>query len=355
MSEIPAIGASGLPGKRVEAYRAGITITARMPAADSINPGDRDLIKRMTLGLAFLLVFAAAFSQLHLVYSQKFFEVTGEARWIWARHRMSDNLPLAFFAARDVVLPERRRYTHLKILGDPEYTLFVNGREVAGRLVGAEERQIDFYDLTSLVQTGRNRIVVAVRAKQGVGGLIASIDIGPEAENWIVTDDSWRIYRAWSPELLLRDPRGMAWEAPMIVGEPPIGRWNYLPVQKRAPDPAPSIVLTPKEQFPLVAVLPAIRTRSGVAVAVADRQRARAFDFGFTTGRIRVLVDDDRAVGSRAITVRTANLREELGALDWNTRAVVFAPGERAVVTPEKHAFRYVLVYGVNARAEVVR
>lgn len=320
-----------------------------------IQRSDVRLVTRISIALAFLFVFTAAFSQLHLVYSQKFSEVTGGARWIWARHRMSDNLPLAFFAARDIVLPERRRYTHLKILGDPEYTLWVNGREVAGRVVGAEERQIDFYDLSELVKTGRNRIVVAVRAKQGVGGLIASIDIGPEAENWIVTDDSWRIYRTWSPELLLHDPPRLAWEPPAIVGEPPIGRWNYLPVKKRDFDAPPSIMLPPKEAFPLVALMPAIRTRSGVAVAVADRQRARAFDFGFTKGRIRVTLDDNRTFGSRAVTIRTANLREELNALDWNTRAVVFAPGERAVVTPETHAFRYVLVYGVSGRADVVR
>jgi hypothetical protein len=40
------------------------------------------------------------------------------------------------------------------------------------------------------VKTGRNRIVIAVRAPQGAGGLIASIDIGPEVANWVVTDGS---------------------------------------------------------------------------------------------------------------------------------------------------------------------
>ena len=314
---------------------------------------DYRLVKRLTLALALLFVVAAAFSQLHLVYSQKFFEVTGTAKWIWAHHRMSDDLPLAFFAARDVDLPERRRYTHLKILGDPEYTLFVNGQELAGRRVSPEERQIDFYDLSKVVRTGRNRIVIAVRARQGVGGLIAAIDIGPETENWIVTDDSWRIYRTWSPEILARDVSG--WESPVLVGEPPIGRWNFLPVKKRELDPRPAVVLAAKEEFAMKARMPMIRTRSGVAIQVEEQQRARAFDFGFTSGHIRLTLDKPPLFGSKAVIVRTANLREELGALEWNTRALVFAPGERVVVTPETHDFRYVLVYGVGARADVVR
>ena len=302
-----------------------------------------------------MFVFTAAFSQLHLVYSQKFFEVTGEAKWVWAHHRMSDDVPLAFFAARDVVLPERRRYTFLKILGDPEYTLFVNGRQLAARRIDAEDRQIDFYDLSSVVKTGRNRIVVAVRANKGVGGLIAAVDIGPETENWIVTDDTWRIFRTWDPQILVHDPPQLAWESPVIVGEPPIGRWNFLPAKKREFDAMPATLLAPKEAFALKAKLPMIRTVSGVAVAVAEQQRANAFDFGFTRGHIRVTLDKPQAIGSRAVIVRTANLREELNAIEWNTRSLVFAPGEQAVVTPDEESFRYVLVYGVGARAEVVR
>jgi hypothetical protein len=321
----------------------------------SIGVADRDLIQRVSIALLFLFVVTAAFAQLHLVYSQKFHEVTGEAKWIWARHRMSDDLPLAFFAARDIDLPERRRYAHLKVLGDPEYTLYVNGREIAGRRIPPEDRQIDFYDISELVKTGRNRIVIAVRARQGVGGLIAALDIGPETENWIVTDDSWRIYRRWNPEILVRDSATLGWETPVIVGEPPIGRWNFLSMQKRELAAPPATVIAAKESFAMKALLPRIRTRSGIAVAVAEQQRARAFDFGPTSGRIRITVDRDPPFGSRAIIVRTANHREELGAIDWNTRAVVFAPGERTVVTPEMHLFRYVLVYGVGASADVIR
>ena len=91
------------------------------------------------------------------------------------------------------------------------------------------------FDIGSL--SLRNRIVVAVRAPQGAGGLLAAIDIAPETENWIVTDGQWKIYRRWDPLILQFDIAGQ-WERPVIVGEPPIGRWNYQQIVKRdaAPD-----------------------------------------------------------------------------------------------------------------------
>src|SRR5919206_45294 len=138
MRETPAIGASGLPGKRVEAHRAGITITLRMNAADSINASDRDLMRRVTIVAAAVFVFTAAFAHLERTYSQKFLNVTGHAKWIWAPHRMS------------------------------------------------------------------------VRAPQGAGGLLASIDIHPEVANFVVTDAAWKIYRSWTPEILLHDVPSVA-------------------------------------------------------------------------------------------------------------------------------------------------
>ena len=317
-----------------------------------ISRDDRDLIKRLTIVLAFLFVFTAAFSHLVGVYSQKFYDRTAPARWIWARHNMSANEPLAFFAAREVTLPPNRVYTRLKILGDPEYTLYLNGREVAGRQVG-EERALDYYDISSLVQTGRNRIVVAVRSPKGAGGLLVALDIAPETENWVVSDEQWKIYRQWDPLLLLYDISGH-WEHPMIVGEPPIGRWNYLQIEKQQFSVPPAQVLPARSELPLTALLPAIKTQGGIAVATAARARATAFDFGFTRGRVRLNVESPRAF-SRLVQVRFANHSNELGLVEWNLRPIVFAPGETSVATPEVHAFRYVLAFAKDVDAEVLR
>src|SRR6185503_17360087 len=112
--------------------------------------------------------------------------------------------------------PAKRYYTRLKIAADPEYELFLNGRQLAGRRTSTEEPELDLYDVSQLVQTGHNRVVIAVRAPQGVGGLLASIDIAPDTENWVVSDGSWTIYRRWHPDLLVRNA-DVPSEPPMIV------------------------------------------------------------------------------------------------------------------------------------------
>ena len=312
-----------------------------MTGADSTE------VRKLTIALAALFLFTAAFSFLHRTYSQKFFDITGRAQWIWAQHPMSANVPVAFFATRDIDLPPQRIYTHLKVLGDPEYTLYVNGREVAGRKVGVEDKTLDQYDISDLVKTGANRLVVAVRAPQGLGGLLAAVDIAPETENWVVTDGSWKIYRQWSPELLLRDVEG-AWEHPQVIGAPPIGRWNYLTAFPQPFSPPPSAPLHAAQTFPVIGFIPTIRTEGGVAVAGADRARATAFDFGFTKGRVRLTLRDEVVV-SRAVNLRFANSRDELELLERNLRPVVFAPGEHLVTIPEKHSFRYLMVFGRGA------
>jgi len=308
-------------------------------------------MKRLTLVLAFVFVFTSAFSYLVRVYSEKFHNRTAAARWIWAHHNMSANAPLAFFAAREIDLPPNRVYARLKLLGDPEYTLYINGKEAAGRRV-LEDRSLDYYDISALVKTGRNRIVVAVRAPQGAGGLLASIDIAPETENWVVTDGQWKIYRRWDPLILDFDIAGQ-WERPAIVGRPPIGRWNFLEIAKR--DAGLPVVqpVAPKEGFSLTALLPKITTQGGIAVATAERARATAFDFGFTKGRVRLTTDETSAF-SRLVQLRFANARNELGLIEWNLRPIVFAPGETSVTTPEVHNFRYVMAFARNVRAEVL-
>lgn len=314
---------------------------------------DRDLMKRLTIVVAFVFVFTAAFALLERTYSQKFFDITGNAKWIWAQHRMSDDVPVAFFAAREFDLPERRIFTHLKILGDPEYTVYINGQEIAGRRVG-EERALDVYDISSIVKTGTNRVVIAVRAPRGVGGLIAAIDIAPETRNWVVTDARWKIYRQWDPTLLFADVANVRAERPAIIGEPPVGRWNYLTVAQQTLREPATTVMPPRAAFERMGIIPRISTQGGVAVAVAAKARATAYDFGFTKGRIR-LTTKSTQITSRAVNVRFAFAENELGLMEWNLRPVVFAPGETEVTTPESHDFRYAMVFGKDVRADVVK
>jgi hypothetical protein len=170
----------------------------------------------------------------------------------------------------------------------------------------------------------------------------------------MVTDGAWKIFRDWHRDLPRRDPRGAGWQRPAILGAPPLGRWNYLTLAKQPLVPPPSQVIAPRESFSLIALVPHIRTRSGIAVAVAERARATAFDFGFTRGRVRLVAEQEKGL-SRIVNLRFANVRNELGLIEWNLRPVVIAPGETVVTTPEAHSFRYVMVIARGVRAEVAR
>ncbi len=310
-------------------------------------------MKRMTIVIAVGFLFVAGFAKLEYVYSQKFYDVTGHAEWIWVRHQVSRGTPQAFFAVRDFELPANRYYTKIKIAADPEYTLYFNGQEIGGRRFGDVEDALDVFDVTQLAKTGRNRIVIAARSANGVGGVIASLDLSPEIENYVITDATWKIFRSWSAQLPLRD-LGVS-EPPMILGEPPVGRWNYLRTSPGKPRMTINRVLPPREELSFITRIPEVKVISGVAVLGSERVRATAYDFGeIADGRARLTIDYDNGE-SRQILVRYANVKPELSALEGDIRPFVFAAGEKSVIDPEVHHFRYVMVYGGQARAEVLR
>src|SRR5213075_1724317 len=113
--------------------------------------------------------------------------------------------------------------TKIKVAGDPEYTLYFNGQEIGGRRFGEHRDALDVFDVTQLAKTGRNRIVIAARSTNGVGGVLAAVDLSTEVENYVVTDASWKMFHRWNPALPLRDV-GLS-TPPMVLGQPPRGRW----------------------------------------------------------------------------------------------------------------------------------
>lgn len=344
MSDVPAIIASGLPGNREDAQRAGITIAARMSAADFTE------VRKWTIVLVLSFLFFAAFTTLNAVYGHKFYDITGRAKWIWPRVEMSSEIPVAFFAARDLDLPPTRYYTHIKIACDPEYTLYLNGREIASKRM-TDASALDVYDVSSLVHDGRNRIVIAVRSVKGVGGLLVAVDLAPETENWVVTDRTWKLSRVWDASLLQRDP-GVT-ESPIEIGQPPLGRWNYLEPRDTPIESASVATTQPQTSFEAKTRLPEIKVVGGTAIGSTRPVRVFGYDFGWLDGRVRIVRDRDINL-CQVLEVRYANAKEELMAVEGKTESIVFAPGESAVADPDVRHFRWIGVYGRPARADVI-
>jgi hypothetical protein len=360
MSDTPAIIASGFPGKREDAHRAGITMTAFMDvdSSSAVAPrlpsiADRVLIRRLLIIAAAIFVIVAAVSRLELLYSHKFFDNTGTAQWIWQQNRLADGNPAAFFATHDFDLPPNRSFTRIKILGDPEYTLYFNGVAVGGRHVGDDNEALDTYDVSALARDKNNRMVVAVRSANGVGGLIAAIDLTQEFGNFVVTGNGWHIVRRWRDDLLVRDPAANEITRPQLLGRPPARRWNYL-VQRDAKPFAPvQRVIAARESFDFETALPEIAVIGGTAVTISRKTHATAYDFGPISGRARFTI---RNVGNAArnVTVRFSNERSELFSVEGGVEQFVFAAGERIILDEETRNFRYVTVYGSAASVDVV-
>ncbi|PYQ52340.1 MAG: hypothetical protein DMF59_04965 [Acidobacteria bacterium] len=192
-----------------------------------MNASDHNLMRRLAIGVLALFAVVAAYHRLYLLYAHKFFDVTGRAQWIWAQHQLSRNIPVAFFATRNFDLPPNRQFTRIKVAVDPEYTLYFNGAQIGGRRIG-EDSALDVYDVSKLSRDRGNRIVIAARSANGVGGVIASIDITDAYKNVEPTGSAWNIVRAWRDDLLTRDPPRSWMAPPMLIGRPPIGRWNFL-------------------------------------------------------------------------------------------------------------------------------
>jgi len=315
---------------------------------------DRVLIRRLLIIAASVVVIVASASRLELLYSHKFFDNTGTAQWIWQQNRLADGNPAAFFATHEFDLPPNRSFTRIKMLGDPEYTLYFNGVAVGGRHVGDDNEALDTYDVSTLARDKKNRMVVALRSANGVGGLIASIDLTQEFGNFVVTGNDWHIVRRWRDDLLFHDPPPAVITRPQLLGRPPARRWNYLVQRDKKPFAPVQQVIAPRESFDFETALPEIAVIGGTAVTVSRKTHATAYDFGPVSGRARFTIHNV-ANAARNVTVRFANNRSELFTVEGGLEQFVFAAGERIILDEETRNFRYVTVYGSAASVDVVK
>lgn len=317
--------------------------------ATSRSTARPNLKRNWTIAIVLLLLFTG-FVRLHEFFSHKFFSNTGTAKWIWFDHPLASQQPVAFFAVRDFELPQKRDYVKLKVAGDPEYTLYFNGIEVGGTR-DAEKSVLDVYDVTSIAKTGHNRLVASLRSANGVGGFLLSLDTSRGQENVVVSGPDWKLFSSWSESLIVNDPREERPSSPLLVGPPPIGRWNYLHPQPKELTPIVHTILYPVASRQFSTSLPEIVTVSGVTVAIAKPASAAAYDFGPVRGRARLEV---HRPGPRTVRIRYANVESEFQQ-SGEIVPLVLARGETIVTDPDIRSFRYVIVYGESVDATVVR
>lgn len=147
----------------------------------------------------------------------------GEARWLWAAGDREATDAVAFFLVRELELAAVPAIARLIACGDEEFSLFVNGAWAsAGRY--RPGRPADVREVTSLLRPGRNRIVVELRSRHGLGGFAARLEDGA-GRTLLATDSGWRVHRA-DFGLLENGPVAGEPEPPLDWGAAPVGRWG---------------------------------------------------------------------------------------------------------------------------------
>lgn len=299
----------------------------------------------------FLLTFGvlAAWIFTYGFFDRKIHTTTGRAAWIWVEHDLPSREPVAFAAVREFTPPASRRYAWLSVAAHPEYSVSLNGRLVG---TGASGRRptLDRYEIGPLLREGKNRLVIRARSKDGVGGVLASIDYAPNLRNEEATPEGWVLTRNLAA---LSSGAKAEWEEPVVIGRPPVGPWNVPVIREREIMSEAETILAPLRIASRTLTTPEIAVLSGVAVIRERQEPARVFDFGREmAGRLRFTreADADSSVVRWKTTLEPADIAQAV-----HPEAAVFASGEVAYETPAERAFRYVVIYDEHVRVSAVR
>ena len=149
--------------------------------------------------------------------------------WIWETNTF-DRQTVRFWKLLEIPYSTKVTCARLRITGDNEYTLFLDGREL-GR--DAEWRHLYEYDITPLLTPGKHALGVAVYNSFNEAGMVLGMRVGLENGQVIEvkSDETWLIVsekvRGWEKRL---EPEG-SWRKAKILaafGEKPWGVLDYI-------------------------------------------------------------------------------------------------------------------------------
>ncbi|MEO8277064.1 MAG: hypothetical protein ABI639_12695 [Thermoanaerobaculia bacterium] len=279
--------------------------------------------------------------------------------WIWRDHDLRHVQAADFFAVKEIELASRPPEAEIRILGDSEYILSVNGVRVGSNRYRAGAA-LDRYNVQDWLVAGRNRLVVELRSPDGAGGFWCELLAG--GQQLIRSDATWTIYETSWRGLDGRKPLPPG-ERPRALGRSPLGRWGE-------PQPGP---LRENFQAALAAdePVPAAAARIHGEHAIWQKLRARSrqapnlgplveFDFGVErTGYLQLRYRE--AAGERpeggASPVLLDFGTEPIGAPPWVAQSLFQpVPGAGLYQDSLPRRFRYVSVAGLPGvfRAEVL-
>lgn len=159
---------------------------------------------------------------LHRFWKRELSHLTGRAKWIWVTDALENLRPAGGLFVGDIHLDAPPSSALLKVCGDREYVVYVNGTAAACGWSRPGFR-LDLYDVGHLLRQGENVIAVEVRSPTPVGGLLLALDVDNEGRNVLTSGRSFVSRSRFD----LGPPGAGDQPVAIVWGSPPRYPWGY--------------------------------------------------------------------------------------------------------------------------------
>ncbi len=178
----------------------------------------------------------------HRFWIRELSHLTGDAQWIWMTDMLERVHPEAALFVASLRLSAPPPAALLKVCGDREYVVYVNGTAAAcgwsrpGFL-------LDLYDVGHLLHQGDNVVAVEVRSPTPTGGLLLALDVEGSGRNLLVSGPAFVVRERFA----LGPPGPGDSPVPVTWGAPPHFPWAY-PASRSRPKTLDGLVVEEVER-----------------------------------------------------------------------------------------------------------
>ena len=158
----------------------------------------------------------------HAFWERELSHLTGPAQWIWVTDQLEQVHPQGALIVASLHLDGPPPSALLKVCGDREYVVYVNGTAAACGWSRPGFR-LDLYDIAHLLRQGSNVIAAEVRSPTPAGALLLALDVDGAGRNVLTSGPAFVARPRFS--LAAHDPLDSP--APVRWGSPPRFPWGY--------------------------------------------------------------------------------------------------------------------------------
>jgi len=172
--------------------------------------------------LVLVVILAAAAVGVHGFWERELSHLTGPAQWIWVTDALETLHPQAALFVATLHLDGPPPSALLKVCGDREYVVYVNGTPAVCGWSRPGYR-LDLFDVAHLLKQGDNVIAAEVRSPTPAGALLLALDVEGVGRNVLASGPAFSARATFS--LAAHDPLDQP--VPVRWGAPPRFPWGY--------------------------------------------------------------------------------------------------------------------------------